>query len=266
MRIVSGLLAATLALVLTACGGGAAYEVTSSVISDDEFTQSITVWAPDEEGPWPVVYAMPGSGGEAARDLEVVATELAKRGVVVFGTDLRTEPLVPEQVEQDSECGYRYARQVAAEYGGDLTEPVTMFGFSLGASGAVVHGLDTRYGQDGDYSVCYQSEARPDVVVSVAGCLEQLPENWLASLDSSDADVVLVTGSEDTVCPTGQSEYAQAILEPNGFAVTMHEVPDADHGELVFHDLDNDWAELPRDDPSGQTTVTVVLDAIQAAQ
>ena len=60
------------------------------------------------------------------------AKALASQGVVVFAADYRST--APEHWERDAECGYRYARSIAAEYGGDLDQPVTSVGFSLGAT------------------------------------------------------------------------------------------------------------------------------------
>jgi len=46
------------------------------------------------------------------------------------------------------------------------------------------------------------------------------------------------------------------------------EIPDAGHGELVFHGHNegDDWAELPPDAPQGQETVRIILEAIESTQ
>jgi hypothetical protein len=56
------------------------YDVITSTVSTDT-TRDVWVYEPDGDERWPVVYAIPGSGGDARRDLSTVATELARRGV-----------------------------------------------------------------------------------------------------------------------------------------------------------------------------------------
>ena len=116
--------------------------VTSGLSGED--TQEIVVWAPDADGSWPVVYALHGTGGDA-QGLAELATVLAGQGVVVFAADYRSELMPTQQwqdVYRDTECGYRYARSVASTYGGDLDQPVTIVGHSLGASIALAMGLN----------------------------------------------------------------------------------------------------------------------------
>jgi acetyl esterase/lipase len=113
-------LIAFLAMVVLAAGCGAGvdaeppFEVSSAVISH-ETTQDISVWAPEADGSWPVVYALHGIGG-SRQDLAETAMALARQGVVVFAADYRSA--TPEHWEQDAECGYRYALSIAEEYGG----------------------------------------------------------------------------------------------------------------------------------------------------
>jgi poly(3-hydroxybutyrate) depolymerase len=69
------------AAVATAAGcaddgsGGAPYDVTVEVVSD-ESTQDVRVHAPDAEGPWPVVVALHGIDG-TAEDVDGLASRLA---------------------------------------------------------------------------------------------------------------------------------------------------------------------------------------------
>lgn len=280
-RILLAVLATVfLSIVVVGCGeSGPPYEVTQTVVSGAE-TQDLTVWAPDADGTWPVVYAMPGSGGSAVRDLGVLAEELAKSGLVVFAADVFADSY--DEMVQYSECGYRYSLQVAEDHGGDLARPVTMLGFSTGASGAVFLGLNSAgaYGPDGVYEVCPPAAERPDIVVSIAGCHYTLSNlehelgskpsvtanidttwNW----DHKTAEILLVAGSEDRQCQPFQSIGAQETLQEDGFEVMYVGIEGAGHGELVFHDTDNDWAELPSDDPRGQAVAQVIIDTIEAA-
>lgn len=268
---------ALFALLVTACGG--AYEVTTTVVSG-ESTLEISVYEPVGDGSWPLVYALPGSGGSAPRDLEVLATELAKNGVLVLASDIAVDNL--DDAQQSAECGYRYALSIAEDHGGDLTEPVTMLGFSLGATGALIHGLnDSAYGPNGVYEKCPPAAERPDLVASIAGCHAQttgikggeLPNEPAVPMeydpvwdwDSTTADVLLIAGSDDSVCRAIQSQDAQEALLAAGFDATYVEIAEAEHGEMVFHDIDANWATLPNDHPQGQETVTAILDAIETA-
>ena len=125
---------------VSGCGDAdPSYEVTSTMVSH-ETTADVWVWAPDGDGSWPVVYALPGSGGDARRDMAVLATGLASRGVVVFVTDYGSLASVADAA-RFTECGYRFSLDFADQYGGDLSQPVAMDGYSLGVTtGDVVPG------------------------------------------------------------------------------------------------------------------------------
>jgi hypothetical protein len=103
-------------------------------------TNRIQVWVPEgTRSSWPVVSAVPGAGG-SGDELSVIAEQLAGRGVLVFVTDQHGPEDLP-QTTADVEYGYRFVRGVAAVYGGDLAQPVTMFGHSMWASAVLVHDL-----------------------------------------------------------------------------------------------------------------------------
>ncbi len=92
-------------LVVAGCGGDSAstvrYEVDEEVISH-ESTQEISVWAPVDEGSWPVVFMLHGLGGDR-HGLASTAAALAHNGLVVFVPDVRTTG-DPAATERDSEC------------------------------------------------------------------------------------------------------------------------------------------------------------------
>lgn len=233
-----------------------------------EHTQNIWIYKPSGDGPWPIAYALPGSGGEAQRDMGVLAAQLAEEGVLVFATDWSVD--LPMQVlERDAECGYRYVRSIAEEHGGDLSQPVTMIGFSLGADAVLPHGLsESAYGPEATYNLlCMPGVPRPEVVVSLQGCFN-LPnfEGLAARWGNKEAELVLMSGLKDTVCPPFRSKAAEIHLADNGYDVILVEVADAKHGGLVFHDIDNDWAEYPADYGPGQRAVEAILGAISSAQ
>ncbi|HEU4526875.1 MAG TPA: dienelactone hydrolase family protein [Actinomycetota bacterium] len=262
-------------LLAAACGaeegqdGGS--EVNSEVLSP-EGTQGMLVFGPDAEGPWPVVFAMHGIDGQA-EDMTELATRLAREGVVVFAPTYRTDVTTEEAREQagmDLECAYRFARSVAAEYGGDLDRPVTIVGWSLGATGALALGLSEDIDPSGDLG-CFSPAPRPDVVVAISGChyeWEGRPSDLIdvSELGNDAADVVLVAGEEDATCAAWQTEDMAAELRSAGYDLDLILLEGADHLAPVFHDVvDGEWVVDPND-PAGERTVGLILNAIAAAR
>lgn len=262
-------------LLAAACGaeegqdGGS--EVNSEVLSP-EGTQGMLVFGPDAEGPWPVVFAMHGIDGQA-EDMTELATRLAREGVVVFAPTYRTDVTTEEARElagMDLECAYRFARSVAAEYGGDLDRPVTIVGWSLGATGALALGLSEDIDPSGDLG-CFSPAPRPDVVVAISGChyeWEGRPSDLIdvSELGNDAADVVLVAGEEDATCAAWQTEDMAAELRSAGYDLDLILLEGADHLAPVFHDVvDGEWVVDPND-PAGERTVGLILNAIAAAQ
>ena len=246
--------------------------VTSSLSGDD--TQEISVWAPEADGSWPVVYALHGTGGDA-QGLAEMATVLAGQGVVVFATDYRSELMSTPQWKdayRDTECGYRYARSVAANYGGDLDQPVTIVGHSLGATIALAMALnESVFGPDGEFDACPGDTPRPDVVVPLSGCHYEYQGATFdfdpAGMDwtNSEPELVLVVGTEDDVCDPRQSEDAATVLGDEGFDTKLVEVEGGNHSNVVFYEVvDGEWLPVPHD-PIGEEVVQISVDAIQGA-
>lgn len=262
-------------LLAAACGAeegqGGGSEVNSEVLSP-EGTQGMLVFGPDAEGPWPVVFAMHGIDGQA-EDMTELATRLAREGVVVFAPTYRTDVTTEEARElagMDLECAYRFARSVAAEYGGDLDRPVTIVGWSLGATGALALGLSEDIDPSGDLG-CFSPAPRPDVVVAISGChyeWEGRPSDLIdvSELGNDAADVVLVAGEEDATCAAWQTEDMAAELRSAGYDLDLILLEGADHLAPVFHDVvDGEWVVDPND-PAGERTVGLILNAIAAAR
>ena len=254
-------------------GEGPPYGVTSTVVTH-ETTQEIAVFAPEADGSWPVVYALHGLGG-SWQDWAEAASNLAGQGVVVFAPNGRTTAAVEQgrwaDLQQDTECGYRFIHTIAAEYGGDLEQPVAVVGHSLGATGALEVGLnETAYGPGGLYRTCFTGTPRPDVIIPVAGCHYEYEGNRfgfdITGLTNQQASVVLVAGEDDTICAAWQSRDARTVLEEAGYDVELVEIADANHFTVIFHDVvDDEWLTVS-DDPAGQEVVQTILDAIAAAQ
>ena len=265
------ILVVSLLLLLVAMGGcsesGPPYEVEMEVVSGDG-TRDVTVWAPAADGSRPVVYAVPGIENTAEGDLGVLATELARHGVVVFGTNVEWQ-----SHQRDIECGYRFTRDHAEDYGGDLTQPVAMVGYHQGAADALIHGLNSdAFSPEGTVNVevgCPPAVARPEIVVAIGGChvtfLEV--EGRVPFWDNKDAQIALVSGANDDVCLSQESLVAQTVLQDAGYNVSYVEVPDANHWEVVFHDRAyGSWKTLETDNPAGQATVETILTAIGIEQ
>ena len=252
-------------------GGGPPFEVSFSVISGED-TQEIGVWAPDAEGSWPVVIAFHG-WGSSKESWDVLATELAKEGLVVFVPDYRSTVIL--DVKRDVGCGMRYARSVAGDYGGDLDQPYAFVGHSGGAGIAMVSKEDALEGTGGTLDACYEGLPGPDVVVAIAGCYfvgpgedrPTTPGEDLEDMPAACTPVTLVAGENDQDCPAWQSEDAAADLEAAGYDTTLVTIPGATHGTVAFADDSQDeWPPLPADDPRGQQTVRAIVDAIEAAK
>jgi predicted esterase len=247
--------------------------VVTSGLSGEE-TQEIMMWAPEADGSWPVVYALHGTGGNA-QGLAEMATVLAGQGAVVFATDYRSELISTPQwkeVYRDTECGYRYARSVAANYGGDLDQPVTIVGHSLGAAIALTMGLNEKvFGPDGEFDSCPGETPRPDVVVPLSGCHYEFEGRTFdfdpAGMDwtNREPELVLVVGTEDDVCDPWQSQDATGALQSAGYDARLVEVEGGNHSNVVFYEVvDGEWLPVP-DDPIGEEVVQIILDAIQGA-
>jgi len=261
-------------LLLSSCGDSGSedrgFQVTSEVVSH-EATKDMLVFAPDAEGSWPVIVAFHGVGG-TPEDMAEIATRLAREGNVVlaptYGTDITTQEGV-DQAGIDAECGYRLARSIAADYRGDLTQPVTFVGWSLGASAALAIGLTEEIDPSGKFVSCFTQVPRPDIVVAISGC--HYEGGKLDLVDTSmwgnkEANIVLIAGEQDTTCPSWETEDAAAELRSAGYDVDLVMIQGASHYAPVFHDLQDGQFVVVADDPAGEQTVEVILDAIAARQ
>jgi dienelactone hydrolase len=264
-------------VLATACGeGDSDYEVTSEVVSH-QMTQDILVFEPQAEGPWPVVFALHGQDG-SGEDMTEIARRLAREGLVVFAPTYRSDLTTNEgllDTAVDVECAYRFARSIASEHGGDLNQPVTFVGWSMGATLALQGGLVEEIDPSGEIVSCFPEVPRADVIAAVSGCHYDFDFDEGAVLDfydpsewgNEDADVVLLAGDDDTNCPPRHSEGAAAELRSAGYAVELVVLDGADHFAPIFHEYVGDDEMVAVDDsPAGERTVQAILDAIAAAQ
>lgn len=260
------------ALVATACGGGvggdggvAGYEVRSETVSD-ESTQDIWVFTPQSEGSWPVVMLLHGLDGVGEAMAET-GSQLAAHGLVVFAptyrTDMSTEQGMAD-LESDITCAYRYAIANADRYNGDLDQPITVAGWSLGATYALEGGLTS----EEQPIACGAEVPLPEVVVAISGCHYQFDESQFdfdpSGWGNKDATVLLIGGEEDATCAAFQSEDAAAELREAGYDVDLVIIEGADHPAPIFHEFVDGEFVLTPDDPAGTQTVDLIVDAIES--
>ena len=255
-------------LALVACSdendtsdGGDVYEVTTTVVSH-ETTQDIWVSAPEAEGPWPIIYALHGTGG-TGDGLAETAGELARHGYVVFSPTWRTE--------MDAECSYRYALTIADQYGGDPDLGITGIGHSLGAGVLLIGGLDdAAYAAGGTYDDCFDGGPRRAVLVPIGGGDKECEDIEFAfdpgPFSGRAVDITLVVANEDPVCEPGHSPEATAKLECVGSDARLAEDDGGNHANDVYFEIvDGEWWTAPGD-PIGEEVVEIILDAIEASQ
>lgn len=248
------------------------YPVAIDVISD-ETTQDIHVWAPATDGTYPVVYALHGTCDLCGDSWDVIGEALAANGVVVFGVDYHGTDYQEgrfDRMAQELECGYRYAREVAADYGGDLDEPVVFIGHSWGATMALGGGLDDEaFVPGGTYRACFEGAERPDAIVAIGGCHYEHQGRRFgfdpSALGNGDATVILVGGEDDEECTAWQSVDAAVELTQTGRDATSVVIPGADHFTLIGHQVVDDRWLTVADHPAAARVVQIILDAIDQA-
>jgi acetyl esterase/lipase len=224
-----GCLVIVLSLALASCGGGGeatgecpadgcAIVVTSDVpyVGGDTTSSQqplFDVYAPEEDGPWPVVVIGPprGHGKESAQDW---ATAITSGGAVVFAVDF--EVGAPQTPQEHLNCAARYVRDVADDYGGDPSH-LTLMGSSSGA----VFGMPVALGIDALPPMCLATEeaASPDAFVGYEGY-------YGVGGDPGDLEVT------DWIDPT-------ALVGQNP--------------QLVVRLLHGDYKETPEQDPVSQS-------------
>lgn len=253
-----------------------AAETVSGLVTEvvsHETTQDIYVTAPggpesDGWGTWPVVFLLHGSGGDGG-GLALTAAELAERGVVVFSATYRFAE--PQHIEMDAECSYRYGWTIAEDFGGDLTQPVTVVGHSRGAQVGMYGMLnDTVYGPGGTFDACFAGTPRADLVVPIAGCHYEYQGTEfgfdMSPYTNREAELVLIVGTEDDECEAWQSRDATSELQEAGFDARLVELTDGNHANVVFYEIVNDeWVPAPSD-PVGDEVIRTVLAAIAEAR
>jgi dienelactone hydrolase len=256
-------------MLLAGCGGAASevedIQVASETVSD-ETTQEIFVAAPETSGSWPVVVLLHGTGGTGP-GMAGFANALAARGLVVFAPTYRSDMSTAQgvsELQSDLTCAYRYVVSHAGEFGGDLDQPLTFVGHSLGASLVLEGGLTN----ESSPTACGAEVPLAQIVVAISGCHYQFedarfgfdPSGW----GNKEATVILLGGDRDETCAAWQSEDAAAALRSAGYNVDLEILEGANHLSPILEDLVDGESVPAPDDPAGLETIDIISEAIHA--
>jgi len=151
----------------------------------------LTVFAPSDQGPWPIAIVYHGLGMEP-EDMYDLARDIARRGAVVMVPQwaaVRPESHAAQAVARgwhEAAAAVRFARNSGARWGGD-TSRVIVVGFSWGASAAATIALSgdaftatgTDLGSSGMPDGCVVLDGPMDIRVLVPeGRYDDQPEAW----------------------------------------------------------------------------------------
>lgn len=258
-------------VALAACGSGQAAPsttmattqttapVATTVVPETPTGNPITVYAPTERGPYPVVVTVHGGawvGGDPA-DMAALAESLSDRAVV-FNVTYRTMSQgarFPGMVE-DVACDIVGAGAAAAEYtstpgevfvvahsaGAHLSALVTLAPDVFTCDGEAA-GVDGFVGLAGPYDV-----TRLAILTTLFGAtLDEAPELWAEGNPKTyagtgpDVPILLVHGTADQVVPLSFSTDLATELAQAGRDVELIELEGVDHrgvrDPLVVGDL-----------------------------
>lgn len=216
-------------------------------------TRKLDVYAPSENGPWPLVVLYHG-GGLHKETVAGISRTIASWGAVVFTPSWRSTTQTDPKKDlywgaEDAACAIRFARAKAFDYGGTPARIVAV-GHSAGGWAAALMALagdefngdclvkegsayvDAMVGLDGAYDL-------PNYVPS--STYEKIsPKKWATIRPSSYIDPKqlragiefhLFTGKEQELIDDAQSLYA--ALQAAGYAGTYANLPGIEHMDMV---------------------------------
>lgn len=209
--------------------------------------QRLDVYAPDGEGPWPVVTFFYGGGWDSgSKDLYGWAAQaLAAKGFLVALPDYRVVPDVhfPGFVE-DAAAAVAQVRRIAGDHGGDPGR-LAVAGHSAGAHLALMIALDERYLAAVGAAGAIQAAA------GLSGPYEFLPFDVSASINAfaqwprpeetqpityargDGPPVWLAHGGRDRTVHAEDSELLAAAIEAAGGEAELRLYPDLDHAATL---------------------------------
>lgn len=215
-------------------------------------------------GPWPVVVVEPGGPRPPNADnyLGAFAGLVASQGAVVFVADYREGPQWGggyPQTYQDIACAVRFARENAAQWGGDPSR-VTLVAHSLGPFFASVEALSADPFEPAPGTcLATTGSTKPDAFVGIAGVYstdgvsaeyldsffggsrEAAQAAWtagdpyavVAAKEGLDIPVRLVHGAIDANVLVSSSEQFGQSLEAAGYDTAITIVPNGDHTGIL---------------------------------
>jgi acetyl esterase/lipase len=184
------------------------------------------VLAPADASNAPVVVLVPGGPYEFGNRwyLSSVASALADRGAVVLEIDYRSHATGDSDAEagEDLACAIAWAREHAAEYGGDPSRVVAA-GHSYGG-----YLLMRAQFLGSSAPTCRGAQSNPDAIVSVAKVWTDVA---VPAHTKSDLPIRLLIGSLDDEFSAAQGVHDK--MAAAGFDVQLEVVDGADHGIVV---------------------------------
>lgn len=157
--------------------------------------QLLDVWAPDAEGPWPVLVMFHGYAGpsptNARGGYDALAEGIAAGGVVVYNAEWPIRDLFVSEAEIAA-CAVGFARSTAGDYGGS-PDRVTILGHSSGAGTATSVAFSAELLEPSQDCVTANASIVPDALVSVAGYPDYFisgPGAYLADADPAAWEIV----------------------------------------------------------------------------
>lgn len=211
--------------------------------------QQLDVYAAPGTGAKPVIVFFYGGGWDSGRrqDYAWAARALAAQGFVTVVPDYRLVPEVrfPTFLE-DSAAAVRWARDHAAEHGGD-PDRIVIMGHSAGAYNAAMLGLDRRYldtagvpqaairgviGLAGPYDFYpWDADASRNAFGQYAEPLQTQPVTF-ARADAPP--LLLLHGDKDPTVRVRNTEHLAARVREAGGRVEMKIYPGVDHRAIVL--------------------------------
>jgi acetyl esterase/lipase len=223
-----------------------------SVTTDIPYTseEMLDVYRPDAAGDWPVAVLFHG-GGDAKWSVGELAQAIAEQGAVVFAPTWHAgSPSPSERIgvgAEDAACAVRFARDRAAEYGGDIRRVVVVGHSAGGMIGALMMLAGDEF--HGDCLVQHGS-ALPDAFVGIDGGYDLIPFFSDEVLKANPADCLKIGPfayldhppvRDDLVLELFVGSYAtsqqesQALrdaLEAAGYSVSLTQIPGVDHNDM----------------------------------
>lgn len=225
----------------------AARQVARDLTYGPDSRQALDVYAPVEDGTWPVVVFLHGGGWDSgSKDLYGwVGQALAAQGFVVAVPSYRLVPQVvfPAFIE-DAAAATLKAATVATDFGGQA-DRLAVMGHSAGAHLALMITLDRRYLQ------AIGGDGLIRAAVGLSGPYEFLPLDIPASLNAfgawprpeetqpihyargDAAPVWLGHGGRDVTVHPEDSELLAAAIRAQGGQAELVIYPELDHAEVL---------------------------------